>query len=105
MTTKETEKSLRYLEELMGEKLTLGLFIRSIRQGEELTQVDFAKTLGISKQALCDIEHGRKPVSPKKAAEYADLLGYSRRQFVQLCLQDILDRDKLGLIVDVENAA
>lgn len=81
------------------------MFIRSIRQGEELTQVDFAKKLGVSKQALCDIEHARKPVSPKKAAEYADFLGYSRRQFVQLCLQYILDRDNLGLIVDVGNVA
>lgn len=105
MTTKETSKTLAYLEELMGEKLTFGLHLRAIRQGEELSQIEFAKMLGVSKQALCDIEHGRKSVSAKKAAEYADILGYSKRQFVQLCLQDILDRDKLGLKVDVDNAA
>lgn len=105
MTTKETNQALEFLEDLMGEKLTFGLYIKSIRQGEELNQVEFAKLLGISRQALCDIEHGRKSVSPKKAAEYADVLGYSKRQFVRLCLQDILDRDKLGLKVDIENAA
>ena len=105
MTTKKTNQTLEFLEDLMGEKLTFGLYIKSIRQGEELNQVKFAKSLGISKQALCDIEHGRKSISPKKAAEYADILGYSRRQFVQLCLQDILDRDELGLKVDIENAA
>lgn len=105
MITKETAQTLEFLEGLMGEKLTFGSHMRAIRLGEELNQVEFAKILGISKQALCDIEHGRKSVSPKKAAEYADLLGYSKRQFVQLCLQDILDRDHLGLKVDVENAA
>lgn len=105
MFTKNTKETLQYLENLMGEKLTLGLFILSIRQGEELSQVEFAKSLGISRQVLCDIEHGRRIISPKKAAEYAELLGYSKKQFVRLCLQDIIDRDHLGLIVELEDAA
>jgi transcriptional regulator with XRE-family HTH domain len=105
MITKNTEETLKYLENLMGEKLTLGSFILAIRQGEELSQVEFAKTLGVSRQVLCDIERGRRAISPKKAAEFADLLGYSKKQFVRLCLQDMIDRDHLGLIVDIENAA
>lgn len=105
MITKKTQETLHYLEGLMGEKLTLGSFILAIRQGEELSQVEFAKMLGVSRQILCDIEHGRRMVSPKKAAEYADLLGYSKKQFVQLCFQDMIDRDHLGLIVEIENAA
>ncbi|CAM4423848.1 MAG: hypothetical protein LEGION0403_FIIPPAGN_02190 [Legionella sp.] len=75
MITRNTQKTLGYLESLMGEKLTLGFFILAIRQGEELSQVEFAKTLGVSRQVLCDIEHGRRIISPKKAAE---LLGYSK---------------------------
>ncbi|CAM3054678.1 hypothetical protein LEWO105114_13520 [Legionella worsleiensis] len=51
------------------------------------------------------MEHGRRIISPKKAAEYADLLGYSKKQFVRLCLQDMIDRDHLGLVVEIENAA
>lgn len=105
MITKNTQETLEYLENLMDEKLTLGSFILAIRQGEELSQVEFAKLLGVSRQILCDIEHGRRIISPKKAAEYADLLGYSKKQFVRLCLQDLIDRDHLGLIVAVENAA
>lgn len=105
MITKDTKETLKYLENLMGEKLTLGGFILSIRQGEELSQVEFAKILGVSRQVLCDIEHRRRIISPKKAAEYADLLGYSRNQFVRLCLQDMIDRDHLELIVGIENAA
>jgi transcriptional regulator with XRE-family HTH domain len=105
MITKDTQETLKYLENIMGEKLTLGSFILAIRQGEELSQVEFAKMLGVSRQVLCDIEHGRRIISPKKAAEYADLLGYSKKQFVRLCLQDMIDRDHLGLIVEIENAA
>ncbi|HRD71388.1 MAG TPA: helix-turn-helix transcriptional regulator [Legionella sp.] len=105
MITKNTKETLEYLENLIGEKLTLGSFILAIRQGEELSQVEFAKALGVSRQVLCDIEHGRRIISPKKAAEYAELLGYSKKQFVRLCLQDMIDRDHLGLIVEIENAA
>lgn len=105
MTTKSTQETLSILENIMGEKLTLGSFILAIRQGEELSQVEFAKTLRVSRQVLCDIEHGRRIISPKKAAEFADLLGYSKKQFVRLCLQDMIDRDRLGLIVEIENAA
>ena len=105
MITKDTQETLKYLEKLMGEKLTLGSFILAIRQGEELSQVEFAKILGVSRQILCDIEHGRRIISPKKAAEYADLLGYSKKQCFRLCLQDMIDRDHLGLVVEIENAA
>ncbi|SJZ51049.1 hypothetical protein [Legionella maceachernii] len=38
------------------------------------------------------------------SAEFADKLGYSRKQFVRLCLQVILDRDGSLLTVEVENA-
>ncbi|CAM3054687.1 hypothetical protein [Legionella worsleiensis] len=44
MMTKDTQETLKYLENLMGKKLTLGSFILAIRQGEELSQVEFAKT-------------------------------------------------------------
>ena len=61
--------------------------------------------MGISKQYLCDIEHGRRTVSPKKAASFAKKLGYSPQQFVRLCLQDLVNRDGLKLKIDVEDAA
>ena len=105
MITKETKESLDFLQELTGSKLTLGNFLLAIRQGEEMSQVDFAKQLHITRQYLCDIEHGRRFISPKMAAEYADILGYSKTQFVRLCLQDMLDRDGLQMKIDVENAA
>ncbi|KTD47512.1 hypothetical protein Lqui_2438 [Legionella quinlivanii] len=105
MITEKSKDSLSFIESITGKKLTLGSFLLAIRQGEDESQVAFAKILGISRQNLCDIEHGRKFISPKMAAEYADKLGYSKKQFVRLCLQDLLDRDGLSLVVEVDNIA
>lgn len=105
MITKNTQNTLYSLEAIAGEKLTLGSLLQSIRLGEELSQVDFSKMLGVSRQVICDIEHGRRSISPKKAAEYADLLGYSKKQFIRLALQDLLDREHLDFVVEVESAA
>lgn len=105
MITNETKESLNFLESLIGKKPTLGDFILAIRQGEEMTQADFSKVLGISRHNLCDIEHNRRFISPKMAAQFANKLGYSEKQFVRLCLQDMLNREGLALLVDIENAA
>ena len=99
--SKMTEKTLQDIEKITGLKLTLGNLILSIRQADEISQVEFAKKLGITKQHLCDIERGRKPVSPRLAAKYAEILGYSKEQFIRLALQDMVDRDDLNVQVDI----
>lgn len=104
MTTKKTKASMDFVKSLSG-KLSLGSLLLAIRQGEELSQVEFAKLLGVSKQYLCDLERGRRFASPRAAAEYAKKLGYSSQQFVRICLQDMVDRDGLDLIIDVQDAA
>ena len=105
MITNESKKALDFLESLIGKKPTLGDYLLAIRQGEELSQVNFAQQLGISRQNLCDIEHNRRFISPKMAAEFADKLGYSKKQFVRLCLQDLLNKEGLALLVDIQDAA
>jgi transcriptional regulator with XRE-family HTH domain len=104
-TKKKPSEALKFLETLTGSKLTLANLLLAIRQGEEMSQVEFAKLLGISRQYLCDIEHGRRSISPKAAAGIAKKLGYSQQQFVRLCLQDLVDRDGLKLKIDVKDAA
>ena len=99
MSTKS--KTLKSLERIAGEQLTLGSFLRSIREGEEMTMVDFAYQLGISRSHLNDIEKGNKAVSPQKAVEYAHILGYSEKQFVRLALQDLLNRYELPYSVEL----
>lgn len=96
--------TIKKLEKISGEKLTFGGLILAIRLGEELTQVDFAKMLGISKQYLCDVEHGRRSVSIPMAAQWAKKLGYSPGQFVRLSIQDVLDDAQLNMAVHVKAA-
>lgn len=96
-----SKATLASLEKISGRKLTFGNLIWSIRECEEMSQVEFAKVIGVSKQYLCDLEHGRKVVSPKTAAKFAIILGYSVAQFVQLAIQDELDRYHLHFRVEV----
>jgi len=98
-----TQKTLERITELTGSKLTLARFLWAIRKSKGLPQVKFAEVLNISPQHLCDIEHGRKVVSPKLAASYAEKLGYSKEQFIRLSLQDIVDRDDLGFVVELRS--
>ena len=104
MNTKQkasmSEKSIAFLEELTQKKMTIGNLLWSIRECEELSQATFSKMLGVSRQYLCDIEHNRRIVSPKTAADFATKLGYSPIQFVRLAVQD--EFDKYGLNFDIQ---
>jgi DNA-binding XRE family transcriptional regulator len=97
-----TKQTLKDMEKITGHSLTFGKLIWAIRECEEMSQVKFAKKLGISKQHLCDIEHERKAVSPGLAAKYADKLGYLREQFILLALQGMLDREGLKVVVEIK---
>mgnify|MGYP003683693415 CR=1 FL=1 len=99
MSTKS--KSTKALEKLSKEKITLGSFLWSIRKGEDMSMAEFARELGISRSHLNDIEKGNKAVSPQKAVEYAQTLGYSEQQFVRLALQDLLNRYEIPYSVEL----
>jgi len=91
------------LDERLG-VMTLASFLSSWRESEEMTQVAFAKKLGISPANLCDIEKGRQIVSPKKAAEIAKKIGYSETVLVELVLNEQLAAEGLKLRVRAEVA-
>ena len=103
MSTKKKSDAMKFLEGVVG-KLTFGGLIEAMRQAEEMSQVEFAKKLGISKQHLCDIEKRRKFVSPERAAKFARILEHSEKSFVALALQDIVNQGGLKLKVNVEAA-
>jgi transcriptional regulator with XRE-family HTH domain len=106
MTTKLSKGASddKFLESLLGGPLTLGAALEGIRATVELSQVEFARKLGISKANLCDIEKGRRFVSPDKAAEFARRLGHPVTTFVKISLQDQLRRAGLKLKVEVKAA-
>jgi transcriptional regulator with XRE-family HTH domain len=104
MSTSKKSAAVRLLEKLTGGPVRLGVFLAAVRQGEGMSQPDFARKLGISKSHLNDIEKGRKAVSPDRAARFAMILGYSEARLVKLALQDLLDRGGLKLHVDVKAA-
>ncbi len=88
MNTKKKYK-LSDLEKRLG-PMTLGGFLLSWRLSEDLSQKEFAEQLGISAANLCDIEKGRKGISPKRAAEIAKVIGYSEKVLIELSLNDLL---------------
>lgn len=96
--------AMQFLNQLTG-KLTFAKVIRSTRLCDELSQQDFAAKLGISKQHLCDIEKGRKTVSPARAWAWAKKLGYHPQQWAELALQDLIDKEGLkGVTVRLDVA-
>ena len=103
MTT-EKSSAMRFLEDIHGEQLSLGGLLLAIREGEEMTQADFAKQLGISRSHLCDIEKQRKVVSLARAVHFAKCLGYSEAQFARLSLQSLVEQAGLNLKVKIEAA-
>jgi len=106
MTIKKGKSdALRFLEEISGGPLTFGRLLEAIRLGEEISQVTFAKKMRISRAHLCDIEKGRRYVTPERAAKFAKILGYSEERFIKLSLQDQLNRADLEYDIEVKAKA
>lgn len=101
---KKSSATMKALEKIAGGPLTLGGAIESIRMSEELSQSACAKKLGVSKSHLCDVEKGRKVVSPERAAKWAKTLGYPESVLVRLAIQAELDAAGLKYKVEIEAA-
>lgn len=99
MSTKRIDAE-KLLDKMLGPG-SLGKTLAAIRQGEDLSQAEFARLLGISRQNLCDIEKDRKSVSPGRAARWAKKLGYSESLFVALALQALVEEEGLSMLVSV----
>ncbi len=109
MTTKRSAKSVsksdqEFLEGLIGGPLSLGAALSGIRESDGKSLSQFAARLGISRTHLCDIEQGRRTVSPERAARFAKALKQHQAQFVRLALQDQVRNAGLRLKVDVHAA-
>ena len=94
----------RFLDDLIGDPMTFADTLRTVRECDEISQAEVARRLGISRAHVCDIEKGRKLVSPERAAKFAKALGHSPQQFVRLALQDQIHAAGLAMKVTVEAA-
>jgi transcriptional regulator with XRE-family HTH domain len=106
MTTEKKNRTAKsdavtFLEKLAGGPLTFGRLMASIRLGEDESQTEFAKHLGISKAHLCDVEKDRRSVSPVRASQWAKKLGYDPEQFIELSIQSDLHKNGLRYTVKI----
>ncbi len=86
-------------------RLSVGQFLKSWRLCEEMSQKEFAKKIKISPANLCDIEKGRKSISPEKAHETALKIGYSPAVLVRMALEEQLASQGLKYRIEVRTAA
>lgn len=94
--TKEIEKEFG--------PLTFGGLLKAHRVGEEMTQVAFAKRLGLSKQSLNDLESSRKSPTIRRAVSIAKKIGLLPELVVQVVLQDQVSKENLKLSVSVKSS-
>ena len=92
------------LEKRLG-KLTVGELLHSWRVSEEMSLKDFGKRIGISVANLCDIEKGRKGVSPEKAEQIAQAIGVPGALLVRLSIEESLQAAGLSYTVEIKPAA
>ena len=90
MTTEETEtiSASEFFEEIgHNEPLSFGELIRTWRECDEMTQVELAKKLGISKQLLSEYELGTKVPTLERGIKLAQDVGL----FLPGAIQALID--------------
>jgi transcriptional regulator with XRE-family HTH domain len=87
------------------EKMTFGGLVQSLRMSDEITQVDLAKRISVSKQFLSDVENNRKDVGISFAKKIAEALDYSIEPLIELLIRDQLRRQHLNYIVELKKAS
>jgi transcriptional regulator with XRE-family HTH domain len=86
-------------------KMTFGGLIRSLRLADEMTQVELALKIGVSKQFLSDVERNKKDIGISFAKKVAEALNTSVEPLIELLLKDQLKRQKLDYIVELKRAS
>ena len=104
MSTKNLSEAKSAFEKVNG-PFTFATFMLGARTTLDLSQVEMAKKLGISKAAHCEIEKGRTLVSPQAASKYSKKAGFSESVALEACFQDQLRKAKIKKRVRIEEAA
>ncbi len=92
------------LEKRFG-RMTVGMFVKAFRESEGLSQSEYARKVGLSRANLCDLEKGRKLISPERAAKLSKKLGVPEKVLIQLAIQDSLHAARLKYTVELKAAS
>lgn len=104
MSTDKKKFGLKDLEGRLGH-VTVGDFLHTWRVSEEMSLKDFGKLIKMSVANLCDIEKGRKGVSPEKAEKIAKAIGVPPALLVRLAIEESLQAAGLKYKVEIKPAA
>ncbi len=99
-----TVDALKATESLWNE-MTFGGLVRALRVSDEITQVAFAKKIGVSKQFLSDVEHNRKDIGIAFAKKVSDALEYSIEPLIELLIREQLKRQHLNYTVELKRVS
>ena len=94
----------KFLNKMRGRPLTFGNMLSSLRKSDEVTQVELARKIGVSKGLICDIEKSRRTASIELAIKIAKAMGYSEKVMIKYVLEDQLQNAKVNLKVKLEAA-
>ncbi len=61
----------------------IGKRIRMLRMNQGMSQMEFARRLGIVQAGLSAMEHGKQPTTLKRLFQMSDVLGCSMREFFE----------------------
>lgn len=96
--------TLKTLEKLNKGELNFADLLVSLRKTDEVSQVELAKKLKVSKGLICDIEKGRRSASIELAAKIAKVMGYPKEAMIKQVIDDQLREAKINLKVKLETA-
>ena len=99
--------STNILKDLIKEfgDLSFADMIYSIRVTDEVLQADLARSIGISKGIMCDIEKGRRLPTVEQAKSMAEFLSYPVEGFLSILLQDQLRKANVPMKVTLKKEA
>jgi DNA-binding XRE family transcriptional regulator len=99
-----TTRTKKFLKEINKTAFSFGVLLASLRKADEVTQVELADKVGVSKGLICDIEKGRRNASLELATQIANALGYPKEPVIKQIFEDQLREAKLKLKVKLEAA-
>ena len=103
MTTKKYLSAREVLKDIL--KSSFGMFVRDIRECDEISQTELAKRMHVSRQFINAVEKDKANVSLEMAIKIANALGYPYEVFIEILFNDMLKKSGIKKVVHLESKA